>query len=165
MLLFFWRRVNGVGQGGGEGKRGGGEGLKVFPPQKHTSKQAICTSQFLRDLSRVAGRTPRYTLVSFFVGNQKKKGNPQKMSRYFRQMSQHVATKSDKLRHFTTYSSCVINHRVLRGAPPRGQQLYFSNCSRPFIQSVKRTLSDLKSCNPVGCTPSSTTWTKCHKLS
>ena len=31
-----------------------------------------------------------------------------------------------------------------------------SKCSRPFIQSVKSTLSYLKSCNPVGGTPSST---------
>ena len=34
--------------------------------------------------------------------------------------------------------------------------LHFSKCSRPFIQSTKSTLSNLKSCNPVGGTPSST---------
>ena len=35
-------------------------------------------------------------------------------------------------------------HRVLQGAPPRRRQLHFSECSRPFIQSVKSTLSHLK---------------------
>ena len=50
------------------------------------------------------------------------------------------------------------NHRVLEGAPPGRATtlLHFSRCSRPFIQSFKSTLSHLKSCNPVGGTPSST---------
>ena len=41
---------------------------------------------------------------------------------------------------------------------PRGGDNFTSlfKCSRPFIQSVKSTLSHLKSCNPVGGTPSST---------
>ena len=44
-----------------------------------------------------------------------------------------------------------------RGRPPGGDNFTsFSKCSRPFLQSVKSTLSDLKSCNPVGGTPSST---------
>ena len=53
-------------------------------------------------------------------------------------------------------------HRVLQGAPPRGRQLYFTFPSapesRPFFQSVKSTLSHLKSCNPVEGIPSSTAW-------
>ena len=50
----------------------------------------------------------------------------------------------------------------VQGVPPRGRQLYtsLSKCSRPFIQSVKSTLSHLKSCNPVGGTPSGTAWAK-----
>ena len=51
-----------------------------------------------------------------------------------------------------------FSHRFLPGAPPRGRQLHFCKYSRPFIQSVKSTLSYLKSCNPVGGTPSSTAW-------
>ena len=41
---------------------------------------------------------------------------------------------------------------------PRGGDNFtsLSKCSRPFIQSVKSTLSELKSCNPVRGTPSST---------
>ena len=40
---------------------------------------------------------------------------------------------------------------LVQGAPPRGRQLYFAfKCSKPFIRSVKSTLSHLKSCNPVG---------------
>ena len=46
-----------------------------------------------------------------------------------------------------------------RGRPQGGTTLlHFSKCSRPFIQSVKSTLSYLKTCNPVGGTPSSTAW-------
>ena len=44
------------------------------------------------------------------------------------------------------------------GGAPEGETtlLHSSKCSRPFIQSVKSTLSHLKTCNPVGGTPSST---------
>ena len=47
----------------------------------------------------------------------------------------------------------------LRGRP-RGGDKFTSlfKCSRPFIQSVKSTFSHLKSCNPIGGTPSSTAW-------
>ena len=43
---------------------------------------------------------------------------------------------------------------------PRGGNNFtsLSKCSRPFIQSVKSTLSYLKSCNPVGGTLWSTHW-------
>ena len=46
-----------------------------------------------------------------------------------------------------------------RGAPEGAiTLLHFSKCSRLFIQSIKSTLSYLKSCNPVGGTLSSTAW-------
>ena len=46
-----------------------------------------------------------------------------------------------------------------RGRPRGGDNFTsLSKCSRPFIQSVKSTPSDLKSCNPIGGTPSSTAW-------
>ena len=45
------------------------------------------------------------------------------------------------------------------GHPWRGDNFTsLCNCSRPCLQSVESTLSDLKSCNPVGGTPSSTAW-------
>ena len=48
--------------------------------------------------------------------------------------------------------------RDLQGAPPRARQLYFTfpSAPGPSLQSVKSTLSHLKSCNPVRGTPSST---------
>ena len=44
------------------------------------------------------------------------------------------------------------------GGAPEGATtlLHSSRCSRPFILSVKSTLCDLESCNPVWGTPSST---------
>ena len=38
--------------------------------------------------------------------------------------------------------------------------LHLSKCSRPIFQSVKSTLSDLKTCHPMRGTPWSTAWTK-----
>ena len=59
---------------------------------------------------------------------------------------------------FTPRAFFLICHRAL-GAPKGATSLlHFSKCSRSFIQSVKSTLSDLKSCNPVGGTLSSTAW-------
>ena len=50
-------------------------------------------------------------------------------------------------------------HRVLQGAPWGGDNYtHFSKCSRPLIQSIKSTLSHLKSFNPVRGTLSSTAW-------
>ena len=44
-----------------------------------------------------------------------------------------------------------------RGRPRGGDNFTsLSKCSRPFIQSVKSTRSYLKSCHPIGGTPSST---------
>ena len=40
---------------------------------------------------------------------------------------------------------------------------HFSKCSRPFIQSVKSTLSYLKSCHAVRGTPWSTAWWKARQ--
>ena len=50
---------------------------------------------------------------------------------------------------------------------PRGGDNFtsLSKCSRPFLQSVKSTLSHLKSCNPVGGTLSSTAGQSRLKLS
>ena len=46
-------------------------------------------------------------------------------------------------------------HRVLPEGAPEGATalLHFCKCSRPFIRSVKSTLSYLKNCNPVGGYP------------
>ena len=67
------------------------------------------------------------------------------------------------LRQIAAVSSCANEkgrkaHRVLRGGGPEGATAlpHFSKCSKPFVQSVKSTLSYLKSCNPVRGTPSST---------
>ena len=58
-------------------------------------------------------------------------------------------------RSFTVRSFFLIE--FFRGRPRGGDNFTsFPKCSEPFIQSVKSTLSDLKSCNPVGGTPSST---------
>ena len=56
---------------------------------------------------------------------------------------------------FLPLSSERIFHGVLQGVSLRGRQLDFAKRYRPFIQSVKSTLSCLKSCNAVGGTPSS----------
>ena len=52
--------------------------------------------------------------------------------------------------------SLFLNHRVLQGPHPRGRQLCLTfPVLQTLYESVKSTLSHLKSCNPVGGTPSS----------
>ena len=61
--------------------------------------------------------------------------------------------------HFQLHKHALL-HGAVQGAPPRRRQLDFTlpSAPDPLFKASKGTLSDLKSCNPVGGTPSSTAW-------
>ena len=90
----------------------------------------------------------------------------------FERVSDDEAMKFTRFNRFITWPFHLnledhSLHRVLQGAPPKGRQLYFTfQVLRTFIiQSVKSTLSYLKSCHPVGGTAWSTAWSLILTLS